>query len=120
MQFSMLATQAVQAIANSALNASGGPSPATISGQSYSSSDSTVFTVVPDPSTPGGAILTGVAIGTATLTVNATATEPDGVTTEQIQGVVTIVLTSVAPPPLPAASLVVTFGTPYTPAPSGN
>jgi len=112
MQFSMLSTQKVSVI-GSPVNASGGPSTATLSGTSYTSSDPTVFTVAADPSTPNGAIITGVGVGTATLTETATATEPDGTTTEQIQGVATIVLTAAPPPPPPvAASLIFTFGTP--------
>jgi hypothetical protein len=112
MQFTMLATQSVSVI-GSPVNASGGASTATLSSTSYTSSDPTVFTVAPDPSTPNGAIITGVGVGTATLTEVATALEPDGTTTEQVQGVATIVLTA-APPPPPsvAASLVFTFGTP--------
>lgn len=112
MQFSMLSTQRVSVI-GSPVNASGDASSATLSNVTYSSSDSTVFTVSADPSTPNGAIITGIGVGTATLTEAATATEPDGTTTETIQGVATIVLTAAPPPPPPvAASLVFTFGTP--------
>jgi hypothetical protein len=113
MTFSMLATQTVSVI-GSPVQADGvTPSAATLSNTTYTSSDSTIFTVAADPATPNGAIITGVAAGTATLTETATATEPDGTTTEQIQGVATIVLTTAPPPPPPpAASLVFTFGTP--------
>ena len=89
------------------------PSKAALSNTSYTSSDSTVFTVAPDPATPNGAIITVVGAGTATLTETATATEPDGTTTAQIQGVATIVVAAAPPPPPPpAASLVFTFGLP--------
>lgn len=93
------------------VNISGDPSKATLSSQTFTSSDSTVFTVTPDPAVPGGAIITSVGAGTATLTETALATEPDGTTTETIQGVATVVV-SVAPPPPPpvAASIVFTFG----------
>ena len=112
MQFSMLATQSVP-VNGSPVDISGNPSKATLSSQTYSSSDLSIFTVAPDPSVPGGAIITGVAPGTATLLETALATEPDGTTTEQIQGVATIVLTSAPPPPPPvAASITFTFGTP--------
>ena len=89
------------------------PSQATLSNTNYTSSDPTVFTVSPDPATPNGAIIQSVGVGSATLTETATATEPDGKTTEQIQGTATIVVTAAPPPPPPpAASLVFTFGTP--------
>jgi hypothetical protein len=118
MQFTMQKTKQVSVIGKpvtALLDPDGNPIPsaATLSNQSYTSSDSAVFTVDPDPSVPGGAIIKGVAPGTATLTETATATEPDGTTTETVQGVATIVITEVPPPPAPpAASLVFTFGTP--------
>lgn len=97
------------------LDGSGNPiaSPAVLSNTTYTSSDSTVFTIAADPNVPNGAIITAVGAGTATLTETATATEPDGTTTEQIQGVATVIVTAAPPPPPPvAASLVFTFGTP--------
>lgn len=112
MQFSMLATQKVTVI-GSPIDANGNPSNAVLSNSTYTSSDPTVFTVAPDPNAPNGAIITGAGVGTATLTETATATEPDGTTTEQIQGVATIVLTAQPPPPPPVASgIAFTFGTP--------
>jgi hypothetical protein len=86
------------------------PSLATLSGISFTSSDPTVFSVASDPATPNGGIVTAVANGTAILTSTATATEPDGTTTEVITGAVTVVIAT--PPPAPAAALVFTFGTP--------
>lgn len=74
----------------------GNKTPATLSGTSYSSSDNTVFSVAPDPNVSGGAIITFIADGTATLTETATAIEVDGTTTEQVTGTVTITLTSTA------------------------
>lgn len=118
MNFALQVGQSVSVI-GTPLNASGQPSPATLSNQVYSSSDQTIFTVVPDPSTPGGAIITSVGAGSATLTETATATEPDGVTTEQIQGVATgVVTTAPPPPPPPAASIGFTFGTPFPTPPA--
>ena len=112
MTFTMLATQSVPVV-GSPVKADGTPSTATLSNTSYASSDSTVFTVAADPSTPNGAIVTGVAAGSATLTESATATEPDGTTTEVITGSATIVLTAAPPPPpAPAAALVFAFGNP--------
>ena len=110
MTFTMLPTQSVSVIGNP-VDANNNPSLATLSGISYSSSDSTVFTVSADPNTTNGAIITGVGPGTATLTETATATEPGGIITEQIQGTATIVLTSTTPPVGVAASLTFTFGT---------
>jgi hypothetical protein len=121
MQFSMQSTNKVGAAATvsvigAPLKADGTPSTAILSNCVYTSSDPTVFTVAPDPSTPNGAIITAVNLSadvSATLTEMATATEPDGTTTESIQGVATIILTvAPPPPPAPAASIGFTFGTP--------
>src|SRR5580658_5207169 len=89
----MLVTQSCSALAEP-VDAESNPSQATLSDVVYTSSDSTVFTVAVDPSTPNGAIVTGVGVGTATLSATATATEPDGVTTEQISGACTVTLTA--------------------------
>jgi hypothetical protein len=124
MTFSMLSNQSVSVIGKpvtALLDANGNPisSGATLSNQVYTSSDPTLGTVAPDPAVPGGAIITGVPLTpgapsvTFTLLETATATEPDGTTTEKIQGVATIVLTSAPPPPPPvAASIAFTFGVP--------
>lgn len=93
-------------------------SAAKLSGQAFVSSDPTVFTVAADPANPGGAIVTAVAnppAGTslsATLTETATATEPDGSTTEVIQGTATVVIATPAVVPPPAAAILLQFGTP--------
>ena len=103
-------------VIGSPVKADGTPSRAALSGVSYSSSDSSVFTVAPDPNVPNGAIITAVAVppegttASATLTETATATEPDGTTTEVVTGTATIILS--VPPAAPAAALVFTFGTP--------
>jgi hypothetical protein len=103
-------------VIGSPVKADGSKSTAVLSSPVYSSSDSTVFTVVPDPNVPNGAIITAVAnppsatTASATLTEIATATEPDGTTTEKITGTATIILAT--PPPAPAAALVFSFGTP--------
>lgn len=111
--FSMLATEKVTVIGSPVIADGQTPSAAVLSAVLYTSSDPAIFIVTPDPAVPNGAIITGVAAGTATLTETATATEPDGTTTESIQGVATIVLTvAPPPPPPPAASIVFTFGTP--------
>jgi len=73
---------------------SGNDSGASLSLYNFTSSDPTVFTVAPDPATPGGAIITFVGDGTANLTETAMATEADGTTTESVTGVATITLTS--------------------------
>lgn len=118
MAFTLLSTQSVQVI-GTPITAAGGPSAATLSNTSYTSSDPTVFTVAPDPATPNGAIITAVGSGTATLTESATATEPDGVTKDNIQGSTPITVGIVAPPPPVATSIGFTFGTPFdTPKPA--
>lgn len=94
------------------------PSTATLSNVQYSSSDPSVFTVAPDPTVAGGGIVAAIGAGSATLTETATATEPDGTTTEVITGSATVVVTPVIPTPGVAAALVLAFGTPFaTPAP---
>jgi len=106
----------------SPLTAAGAASPATLSGLSASFSDPT-FTVVPDPASPNTRIIvtaptslpSGLTTDAATVTFSATATEPDGVTTESISGVDTVTVNAVVPPPpAPAASL----GIVWDPAPS--
>ena len=110
MTFSMLANQSVPVI-GSPVKADGSPSSATLSGVSYASSDPTVFSVAADPNTPNGAIVTGVAAGTAILSESATATESDGVTQESITGSATIILTGGTQTDV-AAALVFSFGNP--------
>jgi uncharacterized protein YjdB len=103
-------------VIGSPVKADGSPSTAKLSAVSYSSSDPTIFTVAPDPAVPNGAVITAVAnpafpaTASATLSEKATATEPDGTTTEIITGTATIILAF--PPPAPAAALIFTFGTP--------
>jgi hypothetical protein len=103
-------------VIGSPVKADGTPSPAVLSSPVYTSSDSTVFTVLADPNVPNGAIITAVAnpaqgtTASATLTETATATEPDGTTTETITGTVTIIIA--LPPVAPAAALTFTFGVP--------
>jgi len=109
MTFTLAPGQSVP-VSVSPVDAAGNPSKANLSGVSITTADATIFTVAADPSDPNGAIVTAVAEGSATITATATATEPDGTTTEQIQGVATIIVT--AAPPAPAAALVFTFGTP--------
>lgn len=95
------------------VKADGSPSLATLSGPSFSSSDSSVFSVQPDlavPNSAGLTVTTKGAAGEAVLSVSATATEPDGVTTNTVTGSATISIT--AAPTAPAASLSLTFGTP--------
>jgi hypothetical protein len=117
MQFTLIAGQIVSVI-GSPVDIAGNPSKAVLSNQVYTSSDPSIFTVAADPGTPGGAIITALAGGTATLLETALATEPDGTTTENIQGVATIIVTPTTPPPPPvAAAIAFTFGTPTTPAP---
>lgn len=113
MTFSLLALQTVSVIGSPVIADGVTPSKASLSDTAYLSSDLTVFTVADDPDVPGGAIITAVGPGSSTLTEIATATEPDGTTKEQIQGVATIVVNAAPPPPPPpAASIVLTFGTP--------
>ena len=121
MTFTMLPTQNVSAVISPVQADGTTPSLATLSAQTYTSSDPSVLTAVQDPNNPNAVIVTGLGVaGTAIVTATATATEPDGVTTEVMTGAVTVVLG--VPPPAPAAALVFAFGTPTTPvapAPAG-
>lgn len=116
MSFTLLTTQSV-AVIGTPVTAAGGPSLATLSAATYASSDPTVFTVASDPNVPNGAIITAVGSGTATLTETATATEPDGVTKDNIQGSTSITVGIVAPPPPVATSIGFTFGAPFNTPP---
>jgi hypothetical protein len=99
------------------LNAQLGPSSAALSGSTYTPSDPTLLTVAPDPASPNtrfiatvaASLPAGLTTDAATVTANATATEADGVTTEQISGIDTVTINAATPPPppppLPAASI---------------
>lgn len=118
MQSTFVVGQSQQVI-GSPVDATGAPSKATLSGVSYTSSDPNIFSVSADPAVPNGAIMSGLAAGTATLTETAIATEPDGTTTEKISGVATIIITAAPPPPpAPAAALTFTFGNPFPTPPA--
>lgn len=95
------------------------PAQGTLSNAVFTSSNPLIFTVAADPTNPLGAIVTGVAPGTANLLVTALATEPDA-STHQVSDSAQIVLTAVAPP---VAGFIFTFGTPTpqgTPPPAGQ
>ena len=111
MTFTMLPTQHVSAVVTPVLADGVTISKATLSSLQFVSSDPAVLTAVPDPTTPNSVLITGLGnAGSANVTVTATATEPDGVTTETITGVVTVILSVV--PAAPAAALTFAFGTP--------
>lgn len=82
--------------------------PAPLAGTpSWSSSDTTIFTVAP---ATGGmtAVLTAVGkVGSATLTVSATPAKPDGTADTAITSTASVAVTSAE-----ASQLVITFGTP--------
>lgn len=106
---SLLTTQQVSIVAYPVSDASGTHSPATLAHFSTLNSNANVMSVTTDPANPAGVIITAVGPGKATLTVIAQATEPDGVTTEQVQGTVAVTVTL----PVPVAkALMFTIGTP--------
>lgn len=107
MQFSLPVGFAVP-FTVSPVDSAGNPSKASLSGVTFSSSDTSICVVGADPSNPLGGTLTAVAAGTATLTGQGTATEQDG-TQHPISGAVTIVVATVPPP---ATALSFLFGTP--------
>ncbi len=104
--------------------AQGAPSTATLSALSATMSDPT-FSVTPDPASPNNRIIVtapatlppGLQTDAATVTVNATATEPDGVTTESVSGVDTVTVNAVVPPPPPPAD---GLGITWDPAPAAK
>ena len=119
MTFTMLPTQQVSAVVSPVLADGTTPSQATLSAQSFTVSDPTVMTAVQDPTNPNAVIVTGLGVaGSAIVTASATATEPDGVTTEVITGAATVILAGAGPGTGVAAALVFTFGTPVTPVPA--
>lgn len=87
------------------IDASGNVQPGTavLSLPFYVSSDPTIFTIAADPANVNGAIITGVAAGTATMSAKFTGTEINGVT-ESLQGVATVTVTAVPPPPPPVST----------------
>jgi len=100
--------------------AQGQPSKAVLSSLQFGSTDSTVFSVVQDPAVPNGCIITGVGSGSvlqASITFKATATEPDGVTTEVLQGKDDISCSLIVAQSPVADALVITLtgGTPTPP-----
>lgn len=98
--------------------AQGKPSNATLSAIEFDSTDVSVFTVSPDPDVPNGCIITGVGSGTATsaqILAKATATEPDGKTTEQVSGKDDVTCELLPPPPPVADGLVFTLTSPTPP-----
>lgn len=105
--------QSVSAVASHPILGDGTPSSAVLSSVVLVSSDTTVFTVAPDPSAPNGFILTSVVVGTATVTGTATATELDGTVHTIPLTPDTITVTEAPPPPAPpAVAFGLVFGTP--------
>ena len=103
--------------------AKGQPSSATLTEDSFSTSDPTVCTIVPDPDVKNGCIITGVGSGSqlqATITANALATEVDG-RTNNVSGTDTITCELLPPPPDAADALVFTLTPiPVPPVPPPN
>lgn len=107
----------VTALASHPILGDGTPSSATISSVVLNSSDTTVFTVAPDPNTPNGFIITSAVVGTATVTGTATATELDGTVHTIPLTPDTVTVTAAPPPPTPpAVAFGLVFGTPQPPA----
>lgn len=94
-----------------------GITPSTIAPGSgiVSSSDTTLFTVVPDPTDPSGlsGTITGVpaAVGNGTLNVSGNA-DPSGTTTVTIVGSDAIGINAPVPPPALAAGFTFSYGAP--------
>lgn len=105
MQFSMAYDQVVK-FSIAPTDSAGHPSSAVLSAVGVSSDNPAVFTVATDPNNLLGGIITGVAVGQATLSITATATEAD-TKTEVLSASVAITLKAGV-----ASQLVVTFGTP--------
>jgi hypothetical protein len=96
--------------------AQGKPSTATLSSPSFTSSDTSVFTVEDDPAVTNGCIITGVGNGAATrasINATATATEVDG-RVDQVSGS-DDVSCELLPPPVAAADGLVFTLTPSVP-----
>lgn len=115
MSVSIQTGQSVSALASHPTLADLTPSSAVLSSVSLSSSDATVFTISPDPSTTNGFIIVSVGAGTAQVSGTATATETDG-TTHQISMTPDTVTVTAAPPPPPpqATAFGLAYGTPFT------
>ena len=93
--------QSATALASHPILGDGTPSSAVLSNVVITSSDTTVFTVAPDPSTPNGFIVTSVVAGSATVNGTATATELDGTVHTIPLTPDTVTVTAAPPPPAP-------------------
>lgn len=117
MSVSLQAGQSVSAVASHPILGDGTPSSAVLSSVVLVSSDTTVFTVAPDPSTTNGFIITSAVVGSATVTGTATATELDGTVHTIPLTPDTVTVTAAPPPPVPpAVAFGLVFGTPFATA----
>lgn len=102
-----------------AADSNGNPTGGVIGTLTLTSSDSTVFTVEPDPNTAEGFILTQVAVGSATLTVEGDVTDPSGVVTD-VTSVLDVTIDEPVTPESSQFLFTITSPTNVSPDPSGS
>lgn len=90
-----------------AVDAGGAAAQATLSDVTYTSSDSSIVSLAPNPDSASGVLMSSIGVGTATVSSSAVATEPDGFS-HIVTGSETVVVEA-APAP-PADHLVLVFG----------
>lgn len=104
---SLLTVQQVSISAYPVTDAAGTKSLATLSHFSLVNPNTHVLTLATDPANPAGVIITAVNPGKTTIQIIAQATEPDGVTTESVQGTIPVTVTAPV-----ATGLMFTIGVP--------
>lgn len=94
------------------------PSSAVLSSPTFTTSDVNVFTVVADPESPNGCIITSVNPGSALLSGTVVATEKDGTVHTIPITPDPVTVTAAPPPPAPqAVAAGMVYGVPYLTAP---
>lgn len=93
-------------------HATGNPIVATFANVTGTSADSTIFTVAPNTTDATSIDVTGVAVGTANLTVTATVTYVDPATSQSVSVSKTAIISVTITQGTTAADLVVNFGVP--------
>lgn len=92
----------------------GTPSSAVLTNPILSSSDANVFTIIPDPNNPNGAIIVSQNPGVATISGTVTAARADGTLYTIPIAADTITITAAPPPPeADAVSVGLVYGVPF-------
>lgn len=114
MSTSLQVGNSITAAPSHPIKGDGTPSSAVLTNPVLSTSDSNVFTIIPDPNNPNGVVLVSVSPGTATISGTCTATRADGTLYTIPMTEDTITVTAAPPPPeADAVSFGMVFGEPF-------